>query len=334
MALTINTQILGQTASSTFSYCYLYEPLRAVIKESNLTATRIFIDLEVINSVTGAVVETLVKYGEYDINPGNSLAIDLMKIVRQHHNADVYNYSSIDEIVENAVGWRSVISIHKYNFKIYSDTTTTPVVVRKIPILGGRLFKDFVASVTQAQVLTEADLFNVNLNNRWKGWPLVTNALVSPTITDSRPTINKVIASAGKTPCAGMLVWKSRFGGWMVWGFDIKNENTSSKYIGDLDSDMFESTAEINGNPFIPVDYTRLVASYSLSLKSLSLTTDELFAVSGILSSPAIYYMKASTGEIELMRLLSASAPRSSLANGGDFSVQLQSISKSEIYTK
>ena len=35
MALILNTEIAGQEATSTCTYCYLYEPLRVVIEEDD-----------------------------------------------------------------------------------------------------------------------------------------------------------------------------------------------------------------------------------------------------------------------------------------------------------
>lgn len=335
MALTINTQILGQVATSTTSYCYLYEPLGVVISEDNLDARKLFIDLEVIDASNNtSIIETLLQYGEYDINPGQGLSIDLMRIARQHHDANILNFSHINEIVDNVDGWKSVVSKYIYNFKFYTDITLTTSSVKKLPILGGRNFTDFVPTVNQTNPLTEADLFGVNLDDRWLGYPVISNELVVPTILNAAPIINKTTATEGKVPCGGFLIWKSRLGGWMTWGFHIKNNTSSFKYTGNLDSDMFFSTKEIDGNAFIPVDYTGIEMSYTISLKDLSLSSNELLAVNSINSSPAIYYMKDNTGALELMKLASASVPLSSQANGGDFSVTLNSISVSKINTK
>ena len=120
----------------------------------------------------------------------------------------------------------------------------------------------------------------------------------------------------------------------MSWGFDIKTESEQLSYEGNLDSEMFESTAEEGGNPFIPTDYTKVTTSCSLNLKALSLSSLELQVVRGINFSPAVYYMRDNSGKLELMRLSSASVPISSLSNGGDFSVSLSSISKTGINTK
>jgi len=107
-----------------------------------------------------------------------------------------------------------------------------------------------------------------------------------------------------------------------------------SNYTGKLDVGMFESTSPVYGNAYVPVDYTGLDMSYSLSLKSLSLSSDELKAVSGIALSPAIYYVSDFSGKLELMRLSSSTAPIGNIANGGDFSVSLKSISNTSQKTR
>lgn len=333
MAITLDTQILNQQATPTATYCYLYEPLRIVLSESDLTAQKFYIDLEIIDTANSTVViETLVKYGDFDINPGKSLSIDLMKLVRQHHDAQVYNFSHIDEIVSS--GYSSIVSKYRYNFLIYSDITFTPISVKKIPVIGGRAFKDFSPTVSLSQPLTEADDLGVDLNNRWIGYPFLETALSDPALQNATPSITKTTPAQGNFPCGGYLIWKSRLGGWMAWGFRIKIQNSKHKYSDNLQVGMFESTAEIGGSPYIPVDYTGIRTSYSINLKALSLTKEELEAVDGINSSPAVYYMKDSSGSLELMRMTSASVPLNNLANGGDFSVSLDSISTSEQKTR
>ena len=106
------------------------------------------------------------------------------------------------------------------------------------------------------------------------------------------------------------------------------------KYDDKIEVGMFESTLQSGGNPYVQADYTGITSSYSLTLKALSLSSVELEAVSGIQVSPAVYYMKDSSGALELMRLNSASVPLESQANGGDFSISLSSISTTNHKTK
>lgn len=327
MALTINPEINGQELTAACTYCYLYEPLRAVISESDVAAQQIFIEIESISTQTGVVEATNINYALYDINPGQPVSIDLMKLARQLHDANVYNFSSIQDIQND--GWKAVVSQYKYNFKITSDVTTTPVEILKLPIIGGRDFRNFTPTLPTIPIVTEADLDSeVSLLNVWKGWSFLDTQMNSATATDSRPTISIIESALGEyNACGGQVVWKSRLGGWMTWGFKMKTETTAKKYSGNIQVGMFESTANTLGDAYVPVDYTGISTSYTISLKQLNLTSAELEAVHGIIASPAVYYMRENTGELELMRLTSANAPIDNKANGGDFTVNLQSIS-------
>ena len=588
MAITLATEILGQEATSSVSYCYLYEPLRVQITESDSTAESVSIELEILDtSNTATVVENLVEYGSFDLNPGQPISIDLMKIAQQYHDANVYNYSHIDEIVDSSTGWQSVVSKYVYNFKISSDKTSTPIEVKKLPIIGGRSFSDFTPSVSEDLPITEAEGLGLDLKYQWEGFPSLETELATLGSTDLSPTIQKYqrglnritnskllddsnwnlqsgdsisngefifgggsgdrspigftptfgrtytgtftiaqvqegsfavfdgaggvnvsgyidsvgtysftyvqsntsfdklslytasgfrgkmkdiswvehenlspidVTSSGwfsggdavltsgitspnsssdayklssssgdgyistngideindgdevtisvwlkgdvdarirlqelygdytnyfqenisitstwtryevsgikgvdgnssrmvididpdssgyldiylphvenltkskRSACGGQLVWKSRLGGWMNWGFKLKKESQAKKYEGNIQVGMFESTLDLGGNAYIPTNYTGISTSYSLTLKDLGLNSNELRAVQSIIASPAVYYMKDGSGSLELMRLSSANAPLDNKANGGDFTASLSSISTS-----
>lgn len=333
MAITINTQIVNQVATAARSYAYLYEPLKIVVTESDLTATKLFVDIEVLDNqlLNLPIVETLVKYAEFDINPGKNLTFDMMKLIQQHHNSEIYRFANITDILN---GWKAVITENTYKFKIYTDKTLTPVEVTKIPIIGGRSYQQFNADVTLAQPYNEFEWLGINADHRWLGYPSIKNLFRDPNATSVEPAIFQLIHTSGKVPCGGYLIWKSRFGGWMHWGFDIRTDSQTKKYVGKIEVGMFESTQEIDGNPFVPVDYVGVETSNSLNLKSLSLSSLELQAVAGITSSPAVYYMKDISGELELMKLDNATAPQDTNANGGDFSVSLSSISNNSQRTR
>lgn len=331
MAMVINTQIKDQEATNICTYCYLYEPLRVVVKETDLTASKLYIDLEIFDTADDSeALFYISRYGDYDINPGKSISIDLMKLAQQHHDADIFHFSNINEIVSS---WNSVVSKYKYKFRIYTDITLTPIEVYKLPILGGRIFTDFNPKVAQTQKLTEADFVGVDMN-RFGFLPYLKTSLTNPSSTDARPTVEKIISTQGCFPLGGYLIWKSRLGGWMSWGFSIKRDTFKSKYIGNLDVGMFESTQEVNGNPYVPVDYIGIDTSYTISLKELGLTSKESRAVAGINHSPAVYILKNDTEKLELMRVSSASIPLNNLDEGGDFLVSLKSISQSNYKTK
>ena len=329
MAITVETEILGQEATAVATYCYLYEPLRVRITEDDLLATKIFIDLQPFQVGDGIPITTETEYAVFDINPGEGVTVDLMEIVKQYHDANVYKFSEVDEM-DLGDGFKAIIDSYRYKFHIYTDQTPTPIEVYKLPIIGGRMLEQFVPAVGQSQALNEFEYYGLDtaeLKTRWGNISFVEASLSDPNVGGSViPTITK-LTPGGTEPCGGFIIWKSRFGGWMFWGMDIQSRGFSKTYAGKLEVGMFESTLAVGGNPFTPVDYTGINTSYSRNLKALSLTAEELLAVAGIHASPAVYYQEVGSEKLELMRLTAASTPVGSLANGGDFSVSLQSIS-------
>jgi hypothetical protein len=333
--LSANAQISGQVATPSTSYCYLYEPLKVIITEATgLTATKYYIELEVRDtSDYSNIIETISQYGVFDVNAGEGITVDLMKMARQHHNANIYKFASMNDVV-GINGWKSVVSEYIYNFNITSDVSTTVDVVSKLPIIGGRPFDEFVPTVLETQNVTEAEIQGVSFSNIWSGWPYILTSLADPTDNDARPTMIKALAGSlstdikPKQPCGGYLVWKSKYGGWMQWGFDLGTESTTKSYQGNLQVGMFESTNYVSGNPYVQVDYTGIKSGKSRTMKALGLTTQQLRAVSGIADSTAVYYVKSESGEMELVRLTSSSVPLISSASGGTFSVSIKSISQ------
>lgn len=331
MALTIQNQISQQETTPTTTYCYLYEPLVVVVSESNQNAKKVFVDLEVVDTKDSTnIIETLLIYAEFDLNPGVDLTFDLMDLARQHHNANIYKNAKLSDITNQILndGFKQTVSEFKYNFKIYTDVSARQT-VSKLPIIGGRMLEQFNATVGSSQALNEFVYYGLNitdLEDKWGNTFLPRVTLVDPTLQDSRPTITSY-TTPNCEPIA-WIIWKSRFGGWMWWGFELKNRAFSKNYEGNLDVGMFESTKDSGGDVYIPVNYTGINTSYSITLKSLSLSSQELLAVAGINASPAVYFMNPGETKMELMRLSSASTPIDSKADGGDFSITLQSISK------
>jgi hypothetical protein len=337
MAITVNTVITGQQADVNLSYCYLYEPLKIRVIESDLIARKLYVDVLRYDGTTGVIFDSYSRYGEFDINPGKGLVFDLMELAQQLHKADLYRYSNIQEF--NVPAKQSSLSIYTYDFRIYSDVTIDFPNISKLPIIGGRDYSQFTAIVNQTTPLDEFGYYGldkVELQRRWGSQFFYLMSL--PDITSGIPYIPIVTDSpGGLTPCpaeGGFLYWKSRFGGWMFWGMDIQRKTFNPTYEGNLSVGMFESTNEAGGDIYIPVDYTSVMSSYSLELKALSLSKPELAAVSGIATSPAVYFVDQISGRFELMRVSSFSAPFSNLANGGDFTVSLSSISRTSLKTK
>lgn len=329
MALTINPEILGQQADSSLSYCYLYEPLRINIEESDLEAEFLYVDIIRFNINDSSALPILEKYAMFDINPGKSLTFDLMEITRQLHDSNIFKIANLQDIFNSNNDM--ILSKYYYQYEIYSNTSLERSIVKKSPIIGGREFQQFVATVNENQPLTEFDYYGIDifsLSRRWSNYQFYKATLAGLQSTDLRPNIEIINNIEFFVPKGGVLFWKSRFGGWMFWGFDIEKKTYSHSYGGDLEVGMFDSTQRILGNPFVPVNYSQITNSYSIELKSLALTKIQLLAVAGITSATAIYYAKDNTGRLELMKLASASIPLDNLASGGDFSVVLKNISQ------
>lgn len=334
MALTILPEIAGQQVNENVSYCYLYEPLRVNVFEST-PATKLYIDIVLLDLATRAVKETFFQYVDFDINPLQSISFDLMEITRQLEGSDVYKIGNFQNLLES--NKTMITSSFIYLYKIYSSETASPSLVYKLPILGGREFKDFIPQVAENQVLNEFELYGVDiylLAKRWGGYSFIKTALAKLSSTDLTPINTEIKDTILDLPSGGVVHWKSRFGGWMHWGFEMSEKKYSNSYEGNLNVGMFDSTSRTNGNPFIPVDYTGISSSYSIDLKSFSLITSELMAVSGISSSIVAYYQETNISKLELMRISSVSVPLKNLADGGDFSLSLQSISKTNQKSK
>lgn len=331
----IQPEIRNQQADNTITYCYLFEPLRINITDSNNAARKLYVEVERydIKDKTTLVpfsvgVNSLQRYVEIDMIQGVDVTLDLSQVMIQLHNANVFKIAGIGDIQTSYENM--IVSQYYYNFKFTSDVNSEPVIVKKLPILGGRSFRDFQPTVSYNQPLTEFDLLGIDkleLANRWSNYIFFDVQLSNLFGNNIQPTITPIDSTPINTPTGGVLYWKSRLGGWMFWGFDLDKRIVSGKQSGDIKVQMFESTKRVNGDPYVPVDYTSIESSEVIELKSLGLSNLELLAVSGIASSPAVYYASDDSGKLELVKIASSSAPYNNLATGGDFTVTLQSIS-------
>lgn len=337
MAVIITPEIRGQECNEAITYSYLFEPLRINIEETNPLATKLYVEVERYNIVDKTVlvpflngVNSLPKYVEIDLIPNRPVTFDLSEVMQQLHLAGVYKVATLSEIELSYE--EMIVSKYIYLFKVTSDLSSEPAIVKKLPIIGGRTFGQFDASVLDTQVLNEFEYFGLDqdeIAKRWSNFIFYKAALKDVNSGNNlQPAVSTISSPTVLTPEGGVLYWKSRFGGWMFWGFDLEKRNSSNSYQGDLGVSMFESTKKQNGDPYIPVDYISIESSYTLELKSLGLSKLELQAVAGIDSSPAIYYAANNSGKLELMRLASSTSPYSNLATGGDFTVSLKAISK------
>jgi hypothetical protein len=326
MSLNITPQISGQQANGTLSYCFINEPLKVHITDSDSQVSQIFADITKISTSTGVSEEFKSQYILRDITSLGGIAIDLMKVVKQLHDFDVYHFSSIEDIVSTE-GKNSVVSKYIYKFEFYTDEFSPKVEILKLPILGGRTFENFIPSVDHTTPIRETNDFS---NSYLKGFVMPTFTLrdiSSVSNGNYTPYSSNPTLTTSDEACEGRIVWKSKLGSWMSWGMNLKTAKVSGNYSGSIDNGMFESTDfSGGGNAYIPVNYTSVMSGSSITLKCLSLTASELIAVAEINGSPAVYYQKDSSSGLELMKLTSATAPIKTHINGGDFSVSLSGL--------
>ena len=363
MAITVTPEITGQVASSTFTYCYLYEPLRVLIEESNLSGTKIYIDIELVDMANSAnIIDTYPQYAEFDVNPGSPISVDLMRLAQQLDDSNAYKFGAKDDWgygpTEPEEVFQAELFRYRLNFQIYSDVTASQTEVKKWPIRGGREYEVVYdnPAVDENSPLTEFDYYGIlvyglvnpppaddsdqAVSRRW-GNVFIPRVTLNPANqSDATPgrSISQSVANANyPEPCSGgFLVWKSRFGGWMMWGFDNQTRNYSRQYEGQIQTGLFEFVERnigggITNNPFVAPDYTKIRYSYTRTLKAYSLKQHELLALAGINQSPAVYYVEElgenTLGRVELMRVTSATLPLDTKTSGGDFTVSLKSIS-------
>jgi hypothetical protein len=334
MALTIQNRILDQLVSSDPTFFYLYEPLPILIEESDLAATKIKIDLILESTEDYSLVEELIEYAEYDINPGKGLNVDIMEIIQQAHDSDIWKVGDIAEIPQLP---ELILSKYSYSLRIYTDLEDFVVgsELRVLPIIGGRRFVEYNPLIGVNFPITEYEQYGIDYQNKWALYPFIETSLQLPSITGPKVVFNVTTPTTGQCAEAGMLYWKSKLGGWMQWGFDLKTVNKKFSQSGNIEVGMMEIAMDkVDTNPYIATDYTGVEYSYSISLKSLTLSKEELEAVSGISESPICYYLASPTSRLELMKLSSATAPLDNLSNGGDFQVSISSISKTGFKTR
>lgn len=333
-------------------YYYLNEPLYIKIIEDDNTQTSLNVDINVYDTSDDSFVTTHTSYAVYDLITRNSetyLSIDLMALIRQIHDANVYKYSSLDDFTADN-GYTSIVSKYKYDIIF---TASDSVTVKLLPIIGGRQFEqidlyNFYLTEFEYYGLNDISLrvgdfdnsFSDDFGNnaiekteyerRWGGVSFPRISLKQSYYTDASPSIT-ILTNDGCPPKGGFLIWKSRFGGWCYFGFDMQTRTNKNAYSGKITQGLYE--VNDNKGMYVPVNYTSTSMTYTRTMKAYALTNAELLALSGIAASPAIYYVKEGTKELELMKLTAMSAPYSTDAMGGDFSVTLSNISTSQINT-
>ena len=340
MAITVTPEITGQQADENSSLAYLYEPLRVLITDSNTGAKKIYIDVSEYDSSSDNLVNFYENYAVFELNTAKTLKVDIMAIIRQLVEKAVWKYSNVDALVSGD-GYKAIIPQYTYDFTV-RDGVGSSVDIIKQPIIGGRTFYQFQKnpSLLPSSPTNEFEYSGLDIQETDKLFAMSFVTVDFPNLVNQgqpngRPTLTKMTPSntyATRVPCAGGLLWKSRLGGWMHWGFDLIEEKNTSRVNGKLNVGLFEGDSL--GNPFVENDFTEIQNSYSITLKSLSVEKKYLECLAGIKNSMAVYYQRPNEENLELMRLSSASASLKNLSNGGDFSVTLNSISKSSFLTR
>ena len=326
---------IASNTSLTITTTFSGGALLGTITIGARSSTQILANVTQISTYDGTSQTTKVQYISRDVELFGGVAIDLMKVVKQLHDFDVYHFSSVADFSTNAFK-DSVLSKYIYKFEFYTDKSDVKTTVLKLPILGGRTFQNFVPAVTYQTLireLEEGDFDNAHITSYYN--PTYTLRQISSVTNSDYSMILDDDNADGDDSCEGRIIWKSKLGGWMYWGMNLKTTKVNGSYSGSIDNGMFESTSfNGGGNAYIPVNYTSVKSSNSITLKCLSLTKEELIAVAEISGSPAVYYQSEPSGKLELMKLTSATAPIKTHINGGDFSVSLSGLFEYESRVK
>ena len=312
-------------SNATVTVAFTSSSLNTIMYIGSLLVNEIYADVTQISTSTGVAEATKVKYVVRDIAPTGGIVIDIMKVIKQLHDFDVYHLSDPSSLW--FYGQDSVLSKYIYKFEFHTNESATKTTILKLPILGGRTFENFVPAVNHLTPIVELSNFdNAYLKNYiMPSYTLKDISLVFDNDYSLTKTSNTI--TQGEESCEGRIIWKSKLGGWMSWGMNLKTSKPKGSYQGSIDNGMFESTIfSGGGNAYVPVNYTSVSSSTSISLKCLSLTALELIAVSGIHGSPAVYYQKDTSSSMELMKLTSATTPIKTHIRGGDFSVSLSGL--------
>jgi hypothetical protein len=338
MALTVTPQILGQETVDTVSYCYMLEPLKVHITDDEASTTEIYIDVTRLSTETGSPeldsegIELIrTRYVVREVISEGAVVVDLMAVAAQLHDFNKFEISKTSDIQSN---WKSVLSEWKYKFKIYTNSSTPSVNVLKLPIIGGRDFENFTPVVdynTPLSFLSLDQMVKSSILRAGSLIPFFTLKDLSTVTVDLTPNVSMTTPTEGlgsTNNCGGILYWKSKKGGWESFGMDLADEKRTHNYKGRVAVSLFESTQwSGGGDAYIQPSYTSIDSNYSVSLKCLSRSVEDLEALSHVSGSPAIYYQRTSTSRLELMRASSISSPIQTHIQGGDFSVVLKRIS-------
>lgn len=316
--LTITPKINGQQADNSVSYAYLYEKLPILISTDELFPGLLKADLVEVNVATGEVIHSTnqVDYIVLEYNLNNQAEIDVMEVIRQYCQNEWFKIGKLSDIT-----WETIITKSIYRIA-FDYGLPTQKIIYKLPIIGGRNFHEFVPYISSTNKLDEWGIAGQVMPS-FIGYPLWNISLQSGILGNYTPSVSYSIPTSGRSVCGAALVYKSKFGGWCTYGFNIFSETNSSQYLGDISFDNFRA---VNSHAYLSANYTGIVANSQINLKTVGISKIDADALRGITQSPAIYLMRTPSSPLELVRLNSFSAPVNNLSGGTTVDINLTTI--------
>lgn len=313
--MTIVEKIIG-TKISDLAYYYVFEPL--YVELTNTVSDDIDVWVQELDINTGAILSTQFATNLTTDN-NNQIVVDYMAVLKSFITLEPYKIGSVSDILD------SKFVLGRFNILTGWDGQNYTSIAKIVPLLGARMFDKFSENthIRTSTPLTEFEYLNLE-NPKFKGYPIIDITLQPLTNQNIEPTITITTPSTGSTVCGAFLIWKSIYGGWVSYGFEIISETTNTAYNNDLDMNLIYPND--NGNPFLTPNYTNRNTVHSLTLKAISVERDIVLGIRGIEMAPVIYLMRSATSGLELMRLDSFSAPLDNLKAGETVSISLTSI--------
>lgn len=306
-----NPPILG---NNSLHLAYLFEPFPVSVEED----TNLTFDLDVIQQS-----QILAEYGAFDVfSPTSPVVVDVALVIQQLYNHNVFRYGTIDDLIANP---GIFIDFNPgFTFSGSSD-----VRINVDFIVGSRSFRNIVP-ITTTTPLTTREIYGLDISERWINYPIITSSIIlSGGRRTGEATINRSNVGCPEMD-GGMLIWKSRLGGWNQWAFPLIDRTPSIRMESDFEVGLFNFDRTLtNQNPFVELDYANTRFDESIRLRSLNLTQQEVLAVSDILQSPVVYWLAEPFGRLEAVRAR-PTLPISNLQGGNDFEVNISLISNGE----
>ena len=330
MALTVTA---AANKNSLYNpYIYLYEPYEVdVISNSGLPDILKITVSERALSNKWTTVNTYTDYALYDLIPYKSVRVNIAEIIKSLFDSNAYDIGNLSDLIPTPEGRNTTMT--NYTYQIFFNTNHDSLIgLFFYPLLGARPFKE-LGALNENIPLEESTALGLPIKE-FAYLPNIEINLKPISNTDMTPltTIYYNNLGEGKKYSGAGLIWKSKYGGWVTWGFDIVSEDFSNSYKGDIKVNPYEINSE--GEFYVEPDYSTVETSSTVSLRALSVTKEYAEVLKGINYSPAIYLVRKgvddsllATGALELMRLAGAAIPITSLNDGVDVSINLKSIS-------